>query len=373
MFSTSFLTSKKKFSLFVGMCLLPFGTVAQDLKPSDPVQPDFTPIIKQVIERSILPGYATLQTSAQVEEKIIKELCLSPTTEKLNKARQGYAKLVSAWSSVEIFRLGPARKDNRQEKLFFWPDRKSIGLKQVRNLIISEDPKALSPESLQAKSVALQGLLALEYVLFGKGSELLSSGEPKSYRCQYGATISNAMALTAQGISEDWSKPNGYANLMYNAGAENPVYRSDGEVIQDFLRVASEMIQSVRDLKLYNSIKDEPGKSKPKRAPLWRSGLTIHAIKDNLSSVIDLMNTGGLGSFTPRYTKSIEFELEHTNRTLTKLEQRSEPWIELVKQEDAHQVLSYILIPLEGAKNVTSDLIPAELGLSLGFNSLDGD
>lgn len=373
MFIASFRVSKKKLSLFAGMCLLPFGAIAQDLNPSKPIQPDFIPVIKQMIERSVLPGYTTLQISALAEEEIIQKLCLNPTTENLSKARQSYATLVSAWSAVEIFRLGPARKDNRQEKLFFWPDRKSIGLKQVRNLIVAEDQKALSPEKLQTKSVALQGLLALEYVLFGKGSGVLSTGEPGSYRCHYGATISKAMALTARDISEDWSKPNGYADLMYNAGPDNPVYRSKGEVMQDFLRVASEMIQSVRDLKLHNSIKDEPGKSKPKRAPLWRSGMTIHAIKDNLNSVTNLMNTGGLGSFTPRYAKSIEFELEQTNKTLTKLEQRPEPWIELVKQKDAHQILSYILIPLEGAKNITTDLIPAELGLSLGFNSLDGD
>ncbi|WP_419905731.1 imelysin family protein [Kiloniella sp.] len=373
MLSNPFQNSKKALLILVGFCVLPISAMAQDLSDDQEPKPDFGPMIKQVIERSILPGYEALRIAAHTEERSISNLCQSPNLNNLIQARKGYKNLVSAWASVEIFRLGPAIKNNRQEKLFFWPDRKSIGLKQVRKLIDTENQTALSYETLRTKSVAVQGLLALEYVLFGKGADLLSEGIAQSYRCKYGETISQAMGRTALDISKDWSKPNGYADLMYNPGSDNPVYRTQEEVVQDLLRVSSEMIQSVRDLKIHNSIKSTPEKSKPKRAPLWRSNLTIHAIKENLNSVAQLLNAGGLGSFTPRYTKSLGFELEQTNKFLTQLEQRSAPWVELVKNEDAHKTLNFLLIPLEGAKNVTTDLIPAELGLSLGFNSLDGD
>ncbi|MFD2206380.1 imelysin family protein [Kiloniella antarctica] len=364
---------QKILSLFTGICLLPISAFAQDQIADTKTSPDFGPMIQQMIEYSVLPGYEALQNAAEREKKIISELCHNPTLTNLKKARSDYKNLVSAWSAVEMYRFGPTIKNNRQEKLFFWPDRKSIGLKQVRNLISSEDQTALTPDTLQGKSVAVQGLLALEYVLFGKGSEALSIATPASYRCTYGLTISKAMSITTQEILKGWSEPNGYADLMYNTGPDNAVYRSKGEVVQDFLRVTSEMIQSVRSLKLQNSIKDEPANSKPKRAPLWRSNLTIHAIKENLNAVVQLLNTGGLGSLTPRYTKSLEFEIEQANKFLTKLEQRPEPWPELVKQKEAHDTLAYLFIPLDGARNVTTDLIPAELGLSLGFNSLDGD
>ena len=360
---------KKNFLALSVLCLSTYSSLAQEQKP----QPDFGPTIKQIIEQTVLPGYQNLEQSARVEEQSIKQLCARPSAQNLGIARENFRFLVEAWSSIEIYRLGPAVQNNRQEKLFFWPDRKSIGLRQVRKLIDSEDPKALTLDSLQGKSVAVQGLLALEYVLFGKGSEDLTAAIPGSYRCSYGATISRAIGDTAQDISDGWTVPNGYADLMYNAGPQNPVYRSQGEVIQDFLRVASEMIQSTRDLKIHNTIKSEPAKSKPKRAPLWRSDLTLFAFQENLKSVDHLFTTGGLGNFTPRYTKSLSFELEQTNIFLERLDAKQETWLDIVKQGESHELLTFVLIPLKGAQYVTADLIPQQLGLNLGFNSLDGD
>ncbi len=360
---------KKSLLSLTALCLSASYSLAQEQKS----QFDFTPVIKQIIEQAVLPGYKNLKETAFAEEQIIKQLCIAPSAQNLELAQKKYRSLVAAWSSVEMYRIGPAIKNNRQEKLFFWPDRKSIGLRQVRKLIDTENKTAVSVESLQKKSVAVQGLLALEYVLFGKGSQELATAVPDSYRCSYGATISNAIGKTATDISDGWTDQGGYADLMYTAGPDNPIYRSKGEVIQDFLRVGSEMIQSTRDLKIQNSIKSEPGKAKPKRAPLWRSDLTLFAFQESLKSVDHLFMAGGLGSFTPRYTKSLRFELEQTNKLFAQLDATPDHWIDLVKQEKSHENLTFVLIPLNGAKYVITDLIPQELGLNLGFNSLDGD
>ncbi|WP_053005881.1 imelysin family protein [Kiloniella spongiae] len=333
----------------------------------------YKPIIEQVIKKAILPSYEKLVEEAAHQESNIEKLCLSPSETNLNSAKDSFRSLVSAWSRVEMYRIGPAIKDNRQEKLFFWPDRKSIGLRQVRKLIDTEEQTALTTETLKKKSVAVQGILALEYVLFGKNSETLSVATPKSYRCEYGATIAQAIGVTAQTIVDDWSSPSGYAAQMLDTSSTNPIYRSDAEVMQDLLRISSEMIQSTRDLKIKNTIKDSPEKSKPKRAPFWRSNLTLHAYRNNLDAVVSLFTIGGLGQLTPRYTKSLAFELEQTNKFLAELEKENTSWEKQVKQKEAHELLTFTLIPLEGAQYIVSDLIPQELGLSLGFNSLDGD
>ncbi|WP_085905176.1 imelysin family protein [Kiloniella majae] len=333
----------------------------------------YRPVIKQVIEKAILPGYENLVEVAAQQGNDIEKLCLSPNETNLEHARDSFRSLVSAWSRVEMYRIGPAIKGNRQEKLVFWPDRKSIGLRQVRKLIDTQDKTAITTETLQKKSVAVQGILALEYVLFGKNSDALSTATPKSYRCEYGATIAQTIGATAKSIVNDWSSPSGYATQMLNPSSTSPIYRSDAEVMQDLLRISSEMIQSTRDLKIKNTIKDSPAKSKPKRAPFWRSNLTLHAYQNNLKAVEALFTVGGLGKLTPRYTKSLSFELEQTNKFLAKLEKENSPWEEQVKQKEAHELLTFTLIPLEGAQYIVSELIPQELGLSLGFNSLDGD
>ncbi|WP_052742053.1 imelysin family protein [Kiloniella litopenaei] len=334
---------------------------------------NFKPIIRQTIEKAILPGYKNLADVANAQENHLAKLCEQPSEENLTKAQQAFRPLVGAWSGVEMYRIGPAIKNNRQEKLFFWPDRKSIGLRQVRKLIDTQDKTALTKETLQKKSVAVQGVLALEYVLFGKNSEMLATANPQSYRCNYGVSITRAIQTTAQKIIGDWSSPSGYAAVMLETGPTNPIYRSDAEVIQDLLRISSEMIQSTRDLKIQNTIKESPEKSKPKRAPFWRSNQTLHAYQNNLHAVEDLFIKGGLAELTPRYAKSLSFELEQTNKFLRKLEQENIAWEKLVKQKESHETLAFTLIPLEGAHYIVSDLIPQKLGLSLGFNSLDGD
>ena len=93
-----------------------------------------------------------------------------------------------AWSYAEIIRFGPITEQNRLERMLFWPDRKGIGLKQVQATLAAKDATAADPAQLPAKSVAMQGLGALEFVLFGTGAEALATaGDP--YRCRYGAAI----------------------------------------------------------------------------------------------------------------------------------------------------------------------------------------
>ncbi len=69
--------------------------------------------------------------------------------------------------------MGPAREDNRFERLFFWPDRRGRGLRQVQGILAEEDETATDPATLYQKSVAVQGLLALDFVLSGEGNETL--------------------------------------------------------------------------------------------------------------------------------------------------------------------------------------------------------
>ena len=153
--------------------------------------------------------------------------------------------LVLAWSRVELIRFGPARDQNRYERLFFWPDPRGRGLQQIQEIIATEDPTATSVETLREKSVAVQGLFALEFVLYGTGSEALvdAANPARSFRCRFGAAIAGAIEKTAEEILADWTKPDGYAALMRDAGPDNPVYRSHGEVVQELIKSAREQLQ----------------------------------------------------------------------------------------------------------------------------------
>lgn len=339
----------------------------------------FRPVVERVVDAVIVPGYERLAEAAGEEQAAAEALCAAPDAARLAAARAGFRDLVVAWSAVEMIRFGPAREANRYERLFFWPDPRGRGLQQVQEVIATTDATATGLETLRAKSVAVQGLLALEFVLFGTGSEALAGpADPAAaFRCAYAATIADAIAATAGEIVADWTKAGGYADLMRQAGPDDPVYRSHGEVAQELIKAAREQLQLVRDLKLGAAIGATPEKAQPKRAPFWRSDLVLPAVSANLAAIVALVGADGIGAALPTdkawAAGQVAFELGRADEVLARVAASGTPWEVLAADPAANADIRYTLIPLGDVLGLLETDYPGALGLITGFNSLDGD
>jgi predicted lipoprotein len=135
---------------------------------------DQTAIAKASLTEVIRPSYAALAAATGSLDDKVAALCKQPSAAALQAAKDAFAGAVDAWSKVEIFRFGPIVQDRRYERLFYWPDPKGIGLRQVQDALAKRDEDLTLPYELSAKSVALQGLPALEYLLYGDGAEALT-------------------------------------------------------------------------------------------------------------------------------------------------------------------------------------------------------
>src|SRR5829696_9236315 len=109
------------------------------------------------------------------------------------------------------------------------------------------DAALISPEALAQKSVALQGLTALEQVLYG-GSGLL--GQPSAFRCQYATAIATNVAAIAARVDAAWAARDGYGRLMLNPGPGNSAYLEPREVTQELAMAYSTGLLSLRNLKI---------------------------------------------------------------------------------------------------------------------------
>ena len=76
--------------------------------------------------------------------------------------------------------------------------------RQVQAAIAAQDPELIKPGAMAGRSVALQGLPALEYVLYGEPALLKrADGADFAYACGY----ARAVSANVSGISRGWRRP----------------------------------------------------------------------------------------------------------------------------------------------------------------------
>lgn len=350
------------------LCLAAFATGATPALASKA-----TDIVTAGIDGFIRPGYSAFRDSAAQLSLAGTALCAAPSQQALDAARASFGAAVDAWSRIEIIRFGPVTEENRLERILFWPDRKSIGLKQVQAAIASEDVSAADPASLAGKSVAMQGLGALEFVLFGTGADDLR-GATGAYRCRYGQAIATNLNTMASGIVAAWASPAGIAAQWANPGAENPLYRSDDEAMTELFNVFVHGLEMIRDVRINGFLGQTSDDDKARQAIYWRSDGTMISIASGLEGLQRLLEAADLSGLLDDETNwipdSIGFELTNAEKAL---QDADGPLVEVLRNAEKRKKLEYARLVTSSLSELFGVRLAGALGLSAGFSSLDGD
>lgn len=330
-------------------------------------------IVRNAAAGFIIPGYEQFASEAELEAFTIDRLCSAPSAANLSAAQDQFRALVLSWSRMEAIRFGPAVSENRLERILFWPDRKSTGLKQVQAAIAKQDETATSLESLRKKSVAMQGLGALEYTLFGTGVEDLTNSDG-AYRCAYARTIAQALNVAGTEIANDWLQSEGIAQRMSMPKPAYADYRSEDEVLQELVGIYVHGAELLRDTRIKPFFAETAEASKYKSALYWRSNMTIASMRANVEGLRDLFIISGLadslGDDARWVAGSFVFEMENFANTAGEITQ---PINEAVNDTQSRSKINYLLILTRSLQKLATEQIAAELGLTVGFSALDGD
>jgi predicted lipoprotein len=288
-------------------------------------------------------------------------------------ARSAFADVVVSHATIEWIRIGPVTEDNRLERLLFWPDRKGIALKQVQAVLAEADESATDAAQLGQKSVAVQGVTALEFVLHGTGSETLATGEGE-FRCRFGLAISTQMAGIAQAMAEEWRAVDGIGGRLLHPRPENADYRTQLEAVEEIIGLVSHGLEGIKDQRLLPFIAKQDAAAKPKQALFWRSGLTAAALRGNiegLHKLLEALDIAALPYSGPvGVANSADFEFAQALRAIDLVTDPPEAAVADPKQA---QALAYLAILLDSLQAIVGEQLSAHLGLSVGFSSLDGD
>lgn len=328
--------------------------------------------INAAIELAVRPGFvAYSEKTADLVPRVVG-LCETPSPQTLGEARDAFSATLAAWSSIEFIRFGPTIVDNRLERTLFWPDPKGIGLKQVQALLAAEDNTAIDETSLSQKSVAVQGLAALEFVLFGTGAdELADGGVP--YRCQYGQAISENLNTIANEMADGWASQD---LPILSPGADNPAYRTANESLLEIIGALTTGFEVVGEYKLRAMLGESIEKVRPRRAVFRRSEMTQRVLESNVQGLKNLLDVSEFAALLTangkdvRVLGSVEFELANAEQTIQNAES---PVEQAVATEQGWGTYNYVSITMKSLRATIGDRLTAELGLTLGFNSFDGD
>lgn len=326
----------------------------------------------------ILPGYQRLQERIQQLQLGVGKLCASPSFAQLDVVRKTYRSTIDAWGRVDLIKFGPITERNRLERMFFWPDRKGIGSRQVRRLLKGAGTDKITAGSLVKMSVAVQGLTALEILLFGKGSSDMAVRDKASRRCHFVQAITDNLSNIMEAVVRSWSDGGRFARIWASPGASNPVYLQSSELTLEIVKALDQSLESVRERKIVPAL--GLGRTRRRHRPiLWRSKLGMVLIHANMLGAKSLFEDAGLARTyldsqedrdEARSTlSSIESEFKLVLRATAPLAAMPDPF----SRPDIKRRLIVVGFPLKSLRLRGVPLIKAAAGLAIGFNASDGD
>ena len=133
--------------------------------------PAYRRLNESFVERHVLPRYAQLADAAAALDAAGSRFCEAPATAAIDEVRSAFHAAADAWHGVEHLRFGPMESRLRAERLAFWPDPRNATGRQLGELLAGRDPAGLTPEGFLRASAAVQGLPAMEWLLFDAGAE----------------------------------------------------------------------------------------------------------------------------------------------------------------------------------------------------------
>lgn len=322
---------------------------------------------ENLLEEIYRPLHFAFADSAQEWAVEVSDLCEQRPTSSVYKMQLRFAKLVELYAAIELYRVGPLLEDNLQNRIFYWPDKRRVGQRQLRSLMTSVSSQSLSVEALANKSVAVQGFTALERLLFKPEYQPIET-DPQ---CRLIPVIVSNIARMANELSTAWHADSEFVQSLLTPKADSQYFRSFEEIQRNVFTQAKVGLDVVLDGKLRPLLSNDP-KVMP-QTPLWVSQRTVSMLTGNLKGLRALLLDSGLLRGT-RFEDEFRIEFDYIDHVLLELK----PLMYYVEPEgqlrpEIKVLMHKLAAVVSGVRFTLTTEVSNELGMRAGFNSEDGD
>ena len=335
--------------------------------------PSFTALNTRVIDDYVLPRFKRL---AEASGRLAHELARTCDGDAgaLAAARKEFSDTALAWAEVEFLRFGPMAEIGRAERFYFWPDPRSVAQRQLNGLIAKRDQGALDPGALVGKSAAVQGLGALELLLYDDARPITGADETARYRCRLALAQARAMQTQADAVVAGWQGDGGWRGRVLEPGVAGSPYQSSEEPAADFARALITGLQMIQDRQVAPMIAATSNPDRAPRLPFSRAQLSARYIAGSVRSAKALYETMDLGQkvpkdkvWMPRWITAAFSRLANDAPAAVEDIGREKP------AEDRARQLRMVRFHVENIRKLVGRELAPLAGLTIGFNELDGD
>ena len=337
-------------SLIPILCLAVLGTTTacSEAVPQTPAA-----ALTQTI---VMPAYEGLAGATEDQSRAWQQGCADTAA-----LKEAFHTVSDRWAAAFHWNIGPITGLLRRERFYHWPERRNEISRGMSELLSEQDISRLEAGRFAKSSVAVQGLPALERLLFGQ-----TDVSTNAFACRLGQAISANLDEIAQGTAREWRDD---VWPVVEAGGEHPLYFDTPQDLAN--RLFTDYLTAftiLKDQKLLAIAGPDAAKAKPMKAEARRSGRSNRTLERNLKALArEGDHWAGLSSMADQAALTALFD--EALATLDGLP----PLPQAVKDHKSREQIALLTRQLSAIQSYLRDTIAPALGLTIGFNSLDGD
>ncbi|MBL4826730.1 MAG: imelysin family protein [Spongiibacteraceae bacterium] len=358
-------------------------------QPSPPAKQQ---ILNSIASHVIAPFHQQFADSTQQLQQTSQTFCQQTNEIHWQTLRVQWQSSMQHWQAVKLIQFGPITKNNQAWKIQFWPDKHNLIRKKINALLNSSD--TLNVERVQQASVVTQGLSALEFLLFdNKGGQLsLYNKDDEPRRCQLLLAVANHTHQVATHLNNAWqAKGNNYLKTLTQTGETNTDFPTRDDAIAALVDTLVASLELAKRDQLAGPLGYRikggqlvKGKTQVYASEAWRSRNSLTLLQAHLQAAQTLYY-GGPENQTKRFgfyhylrqqaaTKiladAIGDQFTTTNKQFTSIDQTL---FEALSQPQSLTQLDTLFQQVTQLEKIVKNNLPTSLGVTLGFNSNDGD
>ena len=367
------------------------------LSSSDEINIKDTPeyhLVESVLVGEILPSHNQLDIDLNNLKDKAERFCLQTHSEDFKRLKQAWIDAMHSWSSVGVFNYGPIDDLNIAWKFQFWPDPLNYVHRKFKSRLSGKN-LAITEEELAKSSVAIQGLSAIEYLIFDTKVGGFNAYHAASHKCKILMATASNLAKEGRSIAHAWNTS--YKNTWLNPRVENSSQAPATHYLETILNGMLTNLSLLKDRKLGTPLGlkqndqnqlTKTGKVNAKRLESWRSETSLMHIKSNLMAMEKLyFMPKGFSWYLAQKVKNTPVDQKQSEMIDAKIK---ELFIKIFEQiysiQDSHKKSVEDLVKTHETKvlealysnvNALFDVLRFDymniLGLHYRFNAHDGD